>query len=69
MANTELSDIFVPEVFASYQVNDSVEKTDFVESGVVTLDPELDARAKSGGYLTTVPFWNDHRFPKLASRA
>lgn len=59
MANTELSDIFVPEVFASYQVNDSVEKTDFVESGVVTLDPELDARAKSGGYLTTVPFWND----------
>lgn len=59
MANTELSDIFVPEVFASYQVNDSVEKTDFVESGVVALDPELDARAKSGGYLTTVPFWND----------
>lgn len=59
MANTELSDIFVPEVFASYQVNDSVEKTDFVESGVVTLDPELDSRAKSGGMLTTVPFWND----------
>lgn len=59
MANTELTDIFVPEVFASYQVNDSVEKTAFVESGVVVLNPELDARAKSGGYLTTVPFWND----------
>ena len=59
MANTELTDIFVPEVFASYQVNDSVEKTAFVESGVVVLNPELDARAKSGGLLTTVPFWND----------
>ena len=59
MANTELSDIFVPEVFASYQVNDSVEKTDFVESGIVALNPELDARAKSGGLLTTVPHWND----------
>lgn len=59
MANTELSDIFVPEVFASYQVVDAVEKTDFVESGVVALDPELDSRAKGGGYLTTVPFWND----------
>lgn len=59
MANTELSDIFVPEVFASYQVNDAVEKTAFVESGVVALNPELDARAKAGGYLTTIPFWND----------
>jgi len=59
MANTELTDIFVPEVFASYQVNDAVEKTAFVESGVVALSPELDARAKSGGMLTTVPHWND----------
>lgn len=59
MANTELADIFVPEVFASYQVNDSVEKTDFAESGVVRLDPVLDARANSGGMLTTIPFWND----------
>lgn len=59
MANTELSDIFVPEVFESYQVNDAVEKTDFVESGVVALSPTLDQRADAGGYLTTVPFWND----------
>lgn len=59
MANTELSDIFVPEVFASYQTNDSVEKTEFAESGVARLDPELDARANSGGLLTTIPFWND----------
>lgn len=59
MANTELSDIFVPEVFASYQVNDSVEKTDFVASGAVQLNPELDARANSGGLLTTIPHWND----------
>ena len=59
MANTELSDIFVPEVFASYQVNDAVEKTAFVESGVVALSPTLDERAKAGGMLTTVPHWND----------
>lgn len=59
MANTEISDIFVPEVFDSYQVNDTTEKTAFVESGVVTLSPELDQRANSGGLLTTIPFWND----------
>ena len=59
MANTELSDIFVPQVFLSYQVNDSVEKTAFVDSGVVALNPILDQRANTGGLLTTVPFWND----------
>lgn len=59
MANTEISDIFVPEVFQSYQVNDTVEKTVFVESGVVALSPTLDQRADSGGMLTTIPFWND----------
>ena len=59
MANTELTDIFVPEVFQSYQVNDTVEKTAFVESGVVVLSPTLDQRADSGGMLTTIPFWND----------
>lgn len=59
MANTELSDIFVPEVFASYQVNDAVEKSVFVESGVVRTDPTLSQRADSGGLLTTIPFWND----------
>jgi len=59
MANTELSDIFVPEVFASYQVDDSIEKTAFVEAGVVVLNPTLDARADAGGMLTTIPFWND----------
>lgn len=59
MANTELTDIFVPEVFQSYQVNDTVEKTAFVDSGVVALSPTLDQRADSGGMLTTIPFWND----------
>jgi hypothetical protein len=46
-------------VFASYQVNDSVEKTAFVDSGIVVQDPTLSERANSGGLLTTVPFWND----------
>lgn len=59
MANTELVDIFVPEVFESYQVNDSVEKTAFAQSGVVRLDPDFNRRTDSGGYLTTIPFWND----------
>lgn len=59
MANTEIGDLFIPEVFESYQVNDAVERTAFVESGVVALSPLLDQRADGGGLLTTIPFWND----------
>lgn len=59
MANTELTDIFVPEVFASYQNLDAVEKTAFAESGVAVSSPVLNQRANSGGLLTTMPFWND----------
>lgn len=57
--NTELSDIFVPEVFASYQTLDSTEKTAFMESGVVVNNPALDAAANAGGFTITVPHWAD----------
>ena len=57
--NTELSDIFVPEVFASYQTLNSTEKTAFMESGVVVNNPALDAAANAGGFTITVPHWND----------
>ena len=59
MANTELSDIFVPEVFASYQTLNSTEKTAFMESGVAVNSPALDAAANAGGFTITVPHWND----------
>lgn len=57
--NTELSDIFVPEVFASYQTLNSTEKTAFMESGVAVNTPALDAAANSGGFTITVPHWAD----------
>ena len=57
--NTELSDIFVPEVFASYQTLNSTEKTAFMESGVAVNSPALDAAANAGGFTITVPHWND----------
>lgn len=57
--NTELSDIFVPEVFASYQTLNSTERTAFMETGVAVNSPALDAAANSGGFTITVPHWND----------
>lgn len=57
--NTELADIFVPEVFASYQTVDSTERTAFMETGVAVNNPLLDNAANSGGFTITVPHWND----------
>lgn len=57
--NTELSDIFVPEVFATYQTRDATESTAFMESGVAVNTPALDAAANAGGFTITVPHWND----------
>jgi len=57
MARTTLSNVFVPETFASYQIEDPVTNTDFAQSGVVSVDGALNAYADSAGFITTVPFW------------
>lgn len=59
MAATTLSDVWIPEVFASYQINDSVESTAFVESGVAQTNALFNELANGPGRVTTMPFWND----------
>ncbi len=59
MALVQLTDAFIPDVYASYQVNDDPERTAFFESGVAVRSDLLDNLANSAGALVTVPFWND----------
>ena len=59
MAQTTLSDVFVPEVFGSYVNNNSPEKSAFVASGAVVANSMLDMYAAGPGFITTLPFWND----------
>ena len=59
MANTQLSDAVIPEVYLDYVANDSPEKTAFVESGIAVTNPVLQAQANSGGNVIEVPHWND----------
>lgn len=59
MANVTLSDVWIPSVFASYQIKDSVEKTAFVESGIATTNDLFNQLAAGPGRITTMPFWND----------
>lgn len=54
-----LGDIFIPQIYADIQPNDSPEKTAYAESGVVVSNDLLGAAAKSGTKTVEVPLWND----------
>lgn len=58
MPFTTLGDVWIPEVFASYQTNDPVESTDFISSGVAVASPAFNGLAQGAGRITTMPFWS-----------
>lgn len=59
MAHVQLTDVVIPEVYASYQTNDDPELTAFFESGVAIRSALLDQIANGPGSIIHVPFWND----------
>ena len=59
MATTQISDVYVPEVYASYSAVDSPEKTAFFQAGVAVRNPSLSAMFSDGGNLGELPFWKD----------
>jgi hypothetical protein len=59
MALTQISDVYVPEVYASYSAVDSPEKTMFFQSGVAARNASLGGLFSQGGRLAELPFWND----------
>lgn len=54
-----LSDIIEPAVYLSYDAVDGPERTAFFQSGVVSRNAALDAKAGTGGRTVDMPFWND----------
>lgn len=59
MATTQLADVFVPEVYASYTAVNGPEKTAFFDSGVATRNPALGTLFGGGGRVAELPFWKD----------
>lgn len=59
MATVELTDVIIPEVYESYETENSPEKTAMFESGIVTRNEKLDELANSGGNLVNIPYWKD----------
>jgi hypothetical protein len=56
---TRISDVIVPEVFNPYVINRTAQLSALVQSGIITMNPELDTLAQGGGRLINMPFWND----------
>ena len=59
MANTLISDVIVPEIYADYTAVDGPEKTAFFDAGVAVRSPLIDNFASGGGNIHTLPFWKD----------
>jgi hypothetical protein len=59
MATTQIAQAIVPEVFASYMQQRSVEQSLLIRSGIVERNPQLDAFLAGGGYFIQMPAWED----------
>lgn len=58
MATTQLADIYVPEPFEHGVDQAAIERNIFIQSGIVTANPQLSAMASVGGNVGEVPFYN-----------
>lgn len=59
MAQTKLSNIIVPEVFQPYMVNRTMELSAFVQSGIISNNPEFDRLASQAASTIQMPFYED----------
>lgn len=59
MATTRLSDVIVPVEFTDYIVQNTMEKTALVQSGVATRNGVIQAQLQAGADSFTIPNWFD----------
>lgn len=59
MAVTQIADVIVPVEFTDYIVQNSVEKSALVQSGIVTRNAEIESKLRAGADSFSVPHWKD----------
>lgn len=59
MAVTRLSDVIVPTEFTDYIVQNTMEASALVQSGIMSRNTEIEAQLGAGADSFTVPFWLD----------
>lgn len=56
---TKIADVIQPEVFTDYVVQETMEKSALIQSGIAENTPEFDELASGPNTLIHMPFWND----------
>ncbi|HHT03011.1 MAG TPA: coat protein [Bacteroidales bacterium] len=56
---TKIADVIQPEVFTDYVVNQTMELSELIASGIAENDAEFDELASGPNTLIHMPFWND----------
>lgn len=59
MAGTTLTDVIVPELFNPYVIQKTMEKSAFVQSGIVVNDAKFDQLASQAAPTANMPFFED----------
>lgn len=59
MAQTQLTDVIVPDEVTAYQVDNSLVSTALSQSGVVANNAVIATQLQAAAESFTVPFWND----------
>ena len=55
---TSISDMIIPQIFAAYFTNQSIEKSAVLSSGIAVSDPQLVNFASGAGQVYNIPFFN-----------
>lgn len=59
MAGTKLSDVIVPALFNPYVINQTMEKSALVQSGIITNSSDFDKLASQAAPTVNMPFFED----------
>ena len=59
MATVRLSDIIEPASFTGYMLQNTMQRTALVQSGVAVRNGVIAEQLKAGAHAFTVPFWHD----------
>lgn len=56
---TRLADVIQPEIFTPYTIQETMEQSALIQSGIITNDSEFNSLAGGANTLINMPFWND----------
>ena len=59
MAETRLTDIIIPEVFAPYMMERSLNANPFYQAGILAPSPQISEFLAGGGKTSNIPYWQD----------